>query len=380
MMNGQEPNNPKSRFSKEDFYQAFWGEPIRIAASLTTIAGIITSLISVYVIFAPDVIPPFIVVRDVLLILLLLGGLVFFSYQYVHATHELQDVAKKLEEEQNKPSNELKWQRQLTNQLGYSQRVARDLRNWNFHSFFSPIAGEIAPLELLGEETMEFEHICKDVSSTLRNSLISYFDTRHINVANDLSVCVKLLISAQCLTSKYYEVRLTKEAKQKIESNDRYIITVYRDPVTHATRTDREVSQLVYTIQDNTAFTHIFINNQQYYACDNLRELWRQGKYLNENPEWTHQYNSTLVVPIQFHDKATNHHHYFGLIAVDSLNEEGYPLYEGNGDCLAILTHAADLLSNFFLTLSLHQYYEYKLADTSKGGRNRVNRSAAGRS
>ena len=67
---------------------------------------------------------------------------------------------------------------------------------------------------------------------------------------------------------------------------------------------------------------------------------------------WKDQYNSTMIVPIRYCPSGHRNNKIFGLIAVDSMNSKKRPLYE-NKECCDILGHAADLLANFFLLISI---------------------------
>ncbi len=72
----------------------------------------------------------------------------------------------------------------------------------------------------------------------------------------------------------------------------------------------------------------------------------------NESDDWRSFYNATLVAPIRYSDQDGANYRCFGYIAVDSLNTDKSNLFE-NDDAKHIIGHVADLIANYFLTLSL---------------------------
>lgn len=139
--------------------------------------------------------------------------------------------------------------------------------------------------------------------------------------------------------------------KRKLKKNQQWIITVYRDPHTYERyRENREVGNRIYSVEKNTAFIHIFQDKEQVFAKDDLQALG--NAYKNENTRWREQYNATIVAPIRYSVPEKGEYRCFGFIAIDCLNTGKENLFE-NEEAKYIVGHAADLMANFFLVLSL---------------------------
>jgi hypothetical protein len=52
------------------------------------------------------------------------------------------------------------------------------------------------------------------------------------------------------------------------------------------------------SVFENTASERVLVDGDEQFACNDLRALARQGRYVNQRPGWEHDYNSTLVVGI----------------------------------------------------------------------------------
>jgi hypothetical protein len=127
-----------------------------------------------------------------------------------------------------------------------------------------------------------------------------------------------------------------------------WIITVYRDDDRHP---NQLVSDILYSIDGNTAFANI-IKNQQASFCSN--DLGSLDGYLNENPIWMEFYNSVLVVPIRYQTDAIGAYQYMGLLSADSLNAQKQRLFD-NQRARIILEDAARTLASYMVALTLYQ-------------------------
>ena len=106
----------------------------------------------------------------------------------------------------------------------------------------------------------------------------------------------------------------------------------------------------IYSVERNTAFIHIFQEREQVFARDDLQLLG--NAYKNENTSWKKQYNATIVAPIRYSIPEKGDYRCFGFIAIDSLNAGNKNIFE-NEEAKYIIGHAADLMANFFLALSI---------------------------
>jgi hypothetical protein len=162
---------------------------------------------------------------------------------------------------------------------------------------------------------------------------------------------VKLIIPSNKIVELF--PHLSEDQEQQIRKREKWVITVFRDPYTYNHHHEREVGSAIYDIGGNTAFHHVVENGQPYFLSNNLAG-WGEN-YRNENLEWRERYNSTLVVPIRYRDATFGQQLCFGFLAVDSLNRDGIELYNSS-TCKHILSHSADLLATFFLSLALFKF------------------------
>ncbi|MCB0209659.1 MAG: hypothetical protein KDJ52_10030 [Anaerolineae bacterium] len=207
----------------------------------------------------------------------------------------------------------------------------------------------------IGPEEWEFmKDVCKDITLRVRIALEEHLRHTHPQINENISVCVKLLISSERLLD-IVGTRLNSQAKIGLKTKDKWVITAYRDPKTYSDK-KREVSHVVYEIDQNTAYMNIFKGLKECFLNNNLKDL--EDAYLNENPNWDRHYNATVVVPIRYELTSLGEYEFFGALAVDSLNKSKSELF--NEDCVYILAHAADFLANFFLSIALFRMCDEK--------------------
>ncbi len=178
--------------------------------------------------------------------------------------------------------------------------------------------------------------------------------SREIDIGEDISVSVKLIFTSDEVIERFEYLPTWK--RQEIKTKERWVVTVYRDPITFETMSgEREVNARAYDIEDNTAFDNIYNHKDQYFRSNDLQGI-TAPPYKNTNDRWTEQYNATLVVPIRYEGKPhSNHYTCYGFLAVDSLNRNKETLYTDQ-ECLYILGHSADLLATFLLSVALGKY------------------------
>ena len=212
------------------------------------------------------------------------------------------------------------------------------------------------------DEYEVFQDICSFVTQSVRDSIKEYLQSMHIDVKEDISVSVKLILTPKDILDLYPQhfaggrERLLRE--QTLSAEQLWVITAYRDPKTYHeyTRTgSREVLGTLYSLDGNTAFQHIYRGQgrNDRFHCNDLADLHARKLYDNENQGWQQQYNSTLVVPLVLEHTSRDKRRYLGFLAVDSRNSERQQLYERDG-CYWILNYAAQVLTNYFLAQILY--------------------------
>jgi hypothetical protein len=195
-----------------------------------------------------------------------------------------------------------------------------------------------------------FEKVCHSITIEVKKLMLDYLESRNIVLQENMCVTVKLTLSSKNIID-LYDRAFNKQLKRKLKRNQQWIITVYRDPETYEKyREKREVGNRIYDVQRNTAFIHIFQDREQVFANDDLRALG--DAYKNENERWSEQYNATIVAPIRYSVPEKGKYRCFGFIAIDCLNVRKENLFE-NEEAKYIIGHAADLMANFFLALSI---------------------------
>lgn len=242
----------------------------------------------------------------------------------------------------------------LSDQHQHAYLITHRYRDIIFKHFQPLVLNE--PLIEFTEEDLDlFEKILFFITGSIRASFQNYFRGRRIDINEDLAITVKLIIPSE-LVINLFRNSASPVVREEIKREEQWVITVFRDPYTYEKFHDqREVrGKKLYNIGKNTAFHTIVTNHQSCFCCNDLQSLG--DSYKNENVNWKKFYNSTLVVPIRYQlSEITGEYNYFGFLAVDSLNKKGLELYDDK-ECRAILSHAANLLSNFFLSLALLKY------------------------
>lgn len=285
----------------------------------------------------PGKIPILIVIRDIIILfgLFIISGVLLGKYirKEQHLTQMIENL---------KISNT-----NLSQLASHFHSVNHKFRN-DFFSHFYSLAKETG--DFFEEDRNRFEKMCHSITTEVKNTFIDFFKAQQIDISKDIVITVKLAISYSCILNLYGQ-NLSKDQINKIKNKDQWMLTVYRDPDSYEKHKGvREVGVKLYDIDKNTAFIHILRQKKNVFSCNNLTALG--DTYLNENQKWKEFYNSTAVAPIRFYDDNADRYMCFGMIAVDSKNESNNDLYE-NEETKHILGHAADLLANYFLTLSI---------------------------
>jgi hypothetical protein len=325
----------------------------RAIAFVSLILGLVSIFLTLYLEKYPATTPDFLITRDLFVVFGLVGIIMFLL---IRSGNQELAIRKALQE-----SNLSK--KHSSNQFMNAYKVVYDYRNQMFKYFKAFVRDDVAS-KVTEEELKLLRHICSFITSGVRRSFIEYFGSRQIDIGDDIAVTVKLIVGSDKLIELYKD-RFDDYQKKRVLEKKRWVITFYRDYETYTSRSEREVGGVrLYDIQSNTEFFNVVENRQPFFLSNDLKTLAKIN-YFNENPRWQDFYNATLLVPIRYVDENSGLNVCFGLLAVDSLNRKGIELYNSN-ECRHILSHAANLLANFFLTLGLvHFREENKLNESS---------------
>lgn len=308
--------------------------------SLTSLLFSLISLVLTAITWQfPEKIPQLIIIRDVVVVCTL-----FLASGVILQRHFRLGIKYQTQLKHNEYIDRL-----IVDQLCTCHDQAHKFRDKMFREYHDLLVEDIA---VTAREKDVFDKICHSLTSEIKKLFVSYFQTRGWDISDDISVSVKLTLSYSTIFALYEEFGdVHKRQLEKKGIGEKWVVTAFRDPETFESRNHcREVGERIYDPDKNTAFHNIINLKQPFYYCNDLNALG--NNYMNENPKWSEQYNSTAVIPIRYHNEHLGHYSYFGLIAVDSLNPDRYELYNDR-ESRYILGHAADLLANYFLCLSL---------------------------
>ena len=331
--------------------EQLFGNWDRIYAFISIAVSIVMAVFSLYLAKYPFQITPLLVVRDLVIVFILIGFIVFLMHKYIRG-----DEARKRADE-NHQLEIAQFNTLLENHRKYIQKqfynsfeIVHDSISELFKHYKS-VLSRSAELQVTKGQFDIFEKMCLSITTQVKDSFKEYFEYQGIDVGDDIAVAVKLVLSSATIL-RLYEKRLDDNERLLLSnSHNDWAITVYRDNDTFRKK-QREVGLKMYDVQKNTAFQNIMNVHNHSFVCNDLQ---RQSGYNNENPDWIRQYNSTIVVPIALDDM--NQHIVFGFLAVDSGNEKGQALYNDK-ECVHILRHAADMLCSYFLAAVLHYFVE----------------------
>lgn len=361
MSNGDNMNS-----IKDTVVNYLFGTPDRLYTSISILISLLSFFGSVLLPFAfPEKIPLLIIVRDLIIFSLLFSTCIIVFYKYARRDFYLSNLSQSLTEANNDLNNKIndlqnkldssnsafnaRINSKLEEQYFYFHKVVHKFRDDVFRFYVNDMPNEFI---LSGKGKTAFLRLCHSITSSVKKTMTEYLMSKDIYLRDYDNVCVtvKLLLESDNII-KLYGKTLDKEVKALINENDRWIITVYRDPSTYEEwREEREVSSKIYSINGNSAFMHIFMNKQPYFRCDDLIKMG--DSYMNENPLWREKYNATIVVPIRYYCKENGVHRLFGFISVDSLNRDKNNLFVNNM-ARYIVGQAADLMASFFLASSI---------------------------
>lgn len=330
--------------NKTTVFNYLFGSWDRKYTFLSAALSVVSIFLTLFLWKFPETIPTLIIIRDIIIIfgLLLISGVLLLKY-----IKKEQNLIEKVEELKTSNVN-------LSKMASNFHSVNHKFRNELFTHFHSCVQEKT---DFTEEDKIRFEKICHSLTLEVKKTFINFFESKQISISDDIVITVKLTISSNCILMLYGK-NFDKHHQNKIKNKEQWVLTVYRDPESYEKHKEiREVGVKLYDIDKNTAFIHIFKEKRNVFACNDLGALG--DAYLNENSKWKEFYNSTAVAPIRYYNNITERYMYFGLLAVDSKNPKKYALYE-NEESRHILGHAADLMANYFLSLSISPSTSHK--------------------
>ena len=346
----------------ETIWDSLFGSTDRFIASVSLIATLTSLVLTLYLRRLPpdEIIPEFITSRDLLAFFGLIGIVIYLLVQFVRYKITLENQTEyidQLKQSQIDQIDQLKQsqinqmdqlQAHLSSQFKNFYFIVHEFRDQIFEYFLPDIIGDLA-FEGTENDLKFFRRICDFTTNGIQKSLVQYFTTRGIDLENDISITVKLIVPSNVVIDLYAN-KLTKTEREEVRKKARWVITVFRDYDTHMEQRNREVGgkpfYRFYDVKNNTAFDYIASDGNSHFLNNDLQALG--DSYRNENLVWKDYYNSTLVVPIRYYDNAQRQHFCLGFLAVDSLNKEKINNLYNDQECKDILSHSANLLANFF--------------------------------
>jgi hypothetical protein len=308
--------------------RVLFGSPDRVLSTISVIEGFISVVFSVFVYKYPEPPPEYVITRDLLLVLLLILIIVVLSLKY-YKKDELVQHFRSL----------------LSHQLVSTHQLIDKFRD----HFFCDIRYPLLHRENLSQEIDQirkhyFNQVCHSVLIDTRKLFQDYFRARGLNVEEDLTVTVKLIITrdeAQEILDQF-----KGDQADTLSPRGKYIVTAFRDPYTWEEKPERkEVKQIVYRVEENTAFDDVINGGKDKFCSNNLKELYEKNAYTNQHQGWQNLYNSSLVVPIRYRPSSESSNIlYYGVLAIDSKNPRGHDLFDDE-ITFNMLAHAADTLA-----------------------------------
>jgi hypothetical protein len=316
------------------------GSPDRKIATTSLVLGFTSLVFSMMVYTNPNPPPSYIVTRDIILVILLVFIIMFMSIKY-YKKDELVERFRSL----------------LAHQSNLNHQMIHKLRD----HFFSEIRLAFANKEKFRSDQIEeirrvyFRKVCHSTLTDTREVFLEYFSARGFQIDDDFTITVKTVIDvneAQGILNK-----LQGLDADILNKSGKYIVTAYRDPYTWEKKPERnEIKQIIYRVnEENTTFNAILNEDQKYFLCNDLRKLYLNDGYRNQNPNWQKCYNSVLAIPIRYryqgNEQATI---LYGVLAIDSLNPRGHELFDEK-TAYNILAVSADNLALMFGHLDMLQ-------------------------
>ncbi len=312
----------------ERFRWLFFGTLDRSIATISLLVGIASFVLAIWIKYSQPTIV-FFYIRDILILVLLVSIIVALTLKILSVESKA-DRFRSL------------W----STQLEADHRMVDKFRDYFFKEICRPLAKSQPDLNAYKTNKTYFYQVCHSLLTDTRNVFQDYYNARGYAIGEDLSLTVKLIIARD--EAQEIENKAKGDQADILSPKGRYIVSVFRDPYTWEKKLGRrEIRQVVYRADDNTAFNEVIIQGKRKFYSNNLKKL---SGYINRNDRWDDFYNATLVVPIRYKPGWPNHDDdvsCFGALCVDSENPRDLDLFS-NEIPYNILAHAADMLTIMF--------------------------------
>lgn len=309
------------------------GSPDRVITTISLLTGIVGLVLSLLAYVSPEPPPWYYIVRDDTVIITLVFMISTLSVKY------------------------LKKDKMAENFRGFfaEQGAAYHylIHNFRDHFFWDMRKNLINTRSIsLGQidalKQAYFENVCRSVLADTREIFKKYYRTRGLDVDDDLTLSVDLIIPAEDAQRVLDKVMNGKAHALNTSMN--YVLTTYLDPTTWGQRPERSDSLLfVYHINDeNTMLDKIINKDERCFLSNDLHKEFENGQYKNQNPDWHKQLNSILAIPVRYKRQGDNRSMTtYGIISISSLNPRKYDLFDSKRT-FNMLAASADILALMF--------------------------------
>lgn len=315
--------------------------PERFFTLASVILGAFGAIISGWTVFQQSLPTWFIFAKDVSIYISLLILTLFFFLRFRQAVSVV-------ERQRSDHSSQIDTIRQIVNQ---QVEVYSQLMDHTRESFYGNVGSSIYErrFNYTNQELNELlENSLNSVLMSVGTLLKSQLSAKGFTEIPQLSLSVKAFVTGSMVADL---CRLSEETTRGLNPDERYIITLDRDSETKLYRKEREVRKRYYTINENTEFYRISVNDLSDFTENNLLKLEALKQYRNSNPDWRNHYTATQAVPIWHHDETQTT--IFGFLTVDALNPNEEEFFDRKST-RSIMMFGADLLALLFLTLDMY--------------------------
>ena len=316
------------------------GSPDRVITTLSLIVGIAGLVVSVLAYKNPSPPPWYVILRDEIVVLTFLLILMALSVKYF-----------------KKDGMTEGFRELITQQWASNHHLTHGFRNHYFWDLRNRLATKpnMDSTQIDSMKKDYFENVCQTLLTDTRNIFLDYYRARGFRIGDDLTVTVKLIITAEDAQQILTAIKGNKAEILSKEMN--YIVTGYRDPDTWGKKPHRnEVMRIIYHIdEENTTFDEIINNGRDFFLSNNLQKDYENEQYRNQNINWRNSYNAVLAVPIRYRRQGDHRATVdYGILSVDSRNTHNHVLFDEK-NTYHLLATSADMLALMFGHLDMLQ-------------------------
>jgi hypothetical protein len=209
------------------------------------------------------------------------------------------------------------------------------LEDSNFSIKFSEIQTDINNI---------FNGVCNTISFKVRDFIVNYLLLHKQYIEEDLSVRIHTITP----TADVIKLIKGKYKHQDIKEEELWVTLAWLDQVSYHSKVHTKRWKETFKISSHTAWIKLMEGKEDFFVCDDVKS---DDYYVNEDTNWSSQYNAILSVPIRFKDIRTDEYPItYGFLSITSRNDRNINLFEGD-DCYHMVKHAADILSLYYLIL-----------------------------